>query len=180
MATSILKIQGVSMSTEPVRGRVYKCDPSTETIVFNGRKYHRNPNSKQKHRQRYFWGRREYGNGQKITLHVAIWEYHNGPVPEGWCLHHKDKNPLNNDISNLECVSLSEHGKIHKTGKNLSGHRHKMLYRHKCDQCGCEYQSFRKTRTRTRFCSPECGQKHLCERRKVRRREARRLQSERS
>ncbi len=43
-------------------------------------------------------------------LHVAIWEFHNGmEVPPEHEIHHKDGNPHNNDISNLECLSIKEH-----------------------------------------------------------------------
>lgn len=140
------------------RGRVYKCGPDTETIVFNGREYHRNPSAEQKHRQRYFWGRRKLGDKNKIALHVAIWEHHNGPIPEGKVVHHKDGNPLNNDIENLECLTVSEHSKSHGTGKHLAGHRHNVMYQHTCQQCGQEYETFRKKRTK--FCCEACEKKH--------------------
>lgn len=29
------------------------------------------------------------------------------------CVHHKDKNPLNNNMDNLEIVTIYEHRKIH-------------------------------------------------------------------
>lgn len=146
------------MSTEAVRGRVYKCSPSTETVVFNGRRYHRNPDAKQKHRRRYFWGRQGYGSGKKVTLHAAIWEHYNGPVPAGHLVHHKDGDFLNNDISNLECITPSRHGKIHKTGKHLAGYRHQKMYTHVCWNCEGEYQTFRKHRTK--FCSPICASRY--------------------
>ena len=146
------------MPTAKVRGRAYRCDPSTETIVFNGRVYHRNPDAKQLHRRRYFWGRREYGNGKKIALHVAIWEHHNGPVPEGRLVHHKDSDSFFNDISNLECITYSEHGKIHKNGSHLDAYRDSKMYAHNCWHCGNEYQTFRKHRTK--FCSPTCASKY--------------------
>ena len=34
-------------------------------------------------------------------LHIYIWEYYNGLVPEGCHIHHKDFNKFNNDISNF-------------------------------------------------------------------------------
>ena len=158
------------------RGRTYQCGQDTETIVFKGREYHRNPSANGKHSRRYFWGRRESGDKKKVALHVAVWEHHNGPVPDGYVVHHKDGNPLNNDVANLECVTISHHCEIHDTGRNLDGHRHKMLYSGICDQCGAEYKTWRKSKTK--FCSHSCQQKHLCESRKVRRKEVRRLQSE--
>jgi protein-arginine kinase activator protein McsA len=145
------------------RGRTYKCFPETETIIFNGREYHRNPGAIQKHRQRYFWGRRELGDKKKIALHVAVWEHHNGHVPEGMVIHHKDGDPRNNDISNLACISLSMHGTLHNTGRNLDGARHSKMYRHTCQQCGATYESFRKKRTR--FCSLECQHQNSNDRR---------------
>lgn len=135
------------------RNRVYKSAADTETIVFNGREYHRNPNAKQKHRRRYFWGRRELGDKKKVALHVAIWEHHHGPVPEGMVIHHRDDDPLNNDIANLQCVTYSEHGTLHGNGRNF-GPRHAVMYRHVCQQCGAEYESFRKRKTK--FCCEAC------------------------
>lgn len=48
-------------------------------------------------------------------MHVYVWEYYNGPVPEGYHVHHADENKTNNDIENLELlksfVHLSMHGK---------------------------------------------------------------------
>jgi len=146
------------------RNRTYKCADGTETIVFNGREYHRQTGAKQKHRRRYFWGRREPGNGKKTSLHVAVWEYHNGPVPEGHVIHHIDDDPLNNDVGNLQCLTIAEHSKAHATERNLEGHRHKRMYRHQCDQCGAPYESWRKKRTR--FCSKRCQQNHYNARRR--------------
>jgi hypothetical protein len=47
-----------------------------------------------------------------------IWEESNGPIPKdeygrSYEIHHIDGNRLNNDISNLMCVSIEDHYKIH-------------------------------------------------------------------
>lgn len=47
-----------------------------------------------------------------------IWESHFGPIPvddsgRPYEIHHVDGNRNNNDISNLVCVSIDEHYKIH-------------------------------------------------------------------
>ena len=69
----------------------------------------------------------QYFNGIKFTLdehtgyykhittfmHRYVWEHYNGKIPEGCEIHHKDLNRNNNDISNLECLSKSEHKKLH-------------------------------------------------------------------
>ena len=58
------------------------------------------------------------GNGylksQKVGwLHRYVWEKHNGPIPKGFIIHHKDHNKLNNDISNLELMEERAHRKNH-------------------------------------------------------------------
>lgn len=42
-------------------------------------------------------------------LHRAVWEYHNGAIPKGYHVHHKDENRCNNDISNLTLMQGSAH-----------------------------------------------------------------------
>lgn len=61
--------------------------------------------------------RKEGNNGKK--LHRLIFEEFYGiTVPEGFVVHHKDNNPLNNCILNLQLLSRSEHTSIHKSGEN--------------------------------------------------------------
>lgn len=83
-----------------------------EEVVFNGVAY------KLMEAKRYYLSQSRTDAGRKGAkgLHVAIWEFYNRKkVPSGYCIHHKDGNPFNNDIHNLECVSshihFSEHGK---------------------------------------------------------------------
>jgi hypothetical protein len=39
---------------------------------------------------------------------------------EKWIVHHKDGNKLNNDIFNLEVMTLEKHMSLHTTGRNYS------------------------------------------------------------
>jgi len=58
-------------------------------------------------------------NGKKMSKHHKqakvnyrkLWESINGPIPKGYHIHHKDGNPYNNSIDNLECLSPEEHAK---------------------------------------------------------------------
>lgn len=84
-----------------------------------------------------------YASGRSIKLHRYVWEKENGKIPEGYHIHHKDfkinKN-LNNDISNLQCLSKSDHRKLHnreisdETRKKLSdankGHKRGLGNKH--------------------------------------------------
>jgi hypothetical protein len=52
-----------------------------------------------------------------VFLHHVVMCEHLGltEIPSGWCVHHKDENKINNEISNLELLTLSDHTKLHQT-----------------------------------------------------------------
>jgi hypothetical protein len=47
------------------------------------------------------------------SLHRAVWAFYKGEIPEKYHVHHKDHNPKNNSIDNLEIRHQSEHSKYH-------------------------------------------------------------------
>ena len=49
-------------------------------------------------------------------LHRAVWEEHNGPIPEGMLIAFKDKNPENCDIDNLMLIDKAEHAAMNNYG----------------------------------------------------------------
>lgn len=48
----------------------------------------------------------------RLKLHRAVYVMHNGPIPEGYQIHHKDGDKKNNRVENLECVSALKHGSL--------------------------------------------------------------------
>lgn len=46
-------------------------------------------------------------------LHRYVWEFYNGEIPDGYHIHHIDRDKSNNDISNLEMIEQHEHEKLH-------------------------------------------------------------------
>lgn len=55
-----------------------------------------------------------YFQRQGKRLHRKVWEFHNGSIPDGAHIHHKDGDRSNNDPDNLECLSIVEHlGEVH-------------------------------------------------------------------
>lgn len=80
----------------------------------------------------------QYFNGVKFTrdeksgyylnssirkrMHRYVWEYYNGEIPEGYQIHHIDKDRSNNDISNLELIPFTEHAKLHNKEKAITRH----------------------------------------------------------
>jgi hypothetical protein len=69
------------------------------------------------------WWQRKANQRRKISisLHVAVWEHHHGPRPAGFQVHHKDDNPANNTIDNLELVSRSDHARHHALKRIAAG-----------------------------------------------------------
>lgn len=63
---------------------------------FDGGLYRRWPSDR-------YWSR----SGKK--LHRDVWEKAFGPIPDGCHIHHRDSNPDNNLLANLECIPASEH-----------------------------------------------------------------------
>lgn len=73
-----------------------------QVVYFNGLKFTR-PNNKC-----YF-----RNNATQERLHRYVWKYYNGDIPEGYEIHHKDFDKGNNDISNLEMLTVAEHRALH-------------------------------------------------------------------
>ena len=74
--------------------------------TFNGRLYYLRES------QGYYYSPRKDRSGLDM-LHRMVFIHYNGEIPKGYCIHHKDGNKGNNDISNLECVRRSKHSHYH-------------------------------------------------------------------
>ena len=44
----------------------------------------------------------------KYNVHVLVWNFHYGIIPDGLCIDHIDRNRANNDIRNLRMVTHKE------------------------------------------------------------------------
>lgn len=57
------------------------------------------------------------GHGS-VRFHVFVWEaYNNKKVPDGWVIHHKNHDRLDNRIENLEAMPRGDHQRLHKLPK---------------------------------------------------------------
>ena len=60
------------------------------------------------------------GNNRK-KLHRLIFEdFYGFKIPEGYVIHHKNGNKLDNCILNLKLMKLTDHLKLHKSNKKVS------------------------------------------------------------
>ena len=67
-----------------------------------------------------YWRNNIYG-----LLHRYIWTQHNGEIPKGYVIHHKNEDKVDNEISNLECMTRSQHIIMHNIGnKYCLGKKH--------------------------------------------------------
>jgi hypothetical protein len=55
----------------------------------------------------------------KLKLHRIVYVMHNGPIPDGYQIHHKDGDKKNNRIGNLECVSALKHASLKHIHKKV-------------------------------------------------------------
>lgn len=70
-------------------------------------------------------GRRIIGiDLRRYREHVIIWILHNGPIPNGLEIDHKDRNPLNNKIENLRvCTHRDNNRNLSLSKLNTSGYK---------------------------------------------------------
>lgn len=48
-----------------------------------------------------------------LYMHRVVWEFYNTKIPDGYEVHHIDFDRSNNDISNLQLLTVSEHRRLH-------------------------------------------------------------------
>lgn len=63
--------------------------------------------------------------GRRIRLHVYVWTKYNGPIPDGYQVHHKDQDKSHNEIDNLAMLEKHNHAKWH--GSHLTEERKAQL-----------------------------------------------------
>lgn len=62
----------------------------------------------------YIWYSFRINNKRKsIFLHRLVYKLFCGDIPKGMHIHHKDKNPLNNSLANLELKEAKQHLREH-------------------------------------------------------------------
>lgn len=84
-------------------------NPSSDYIIIDGIWFYKEKKGK------YYMGNVKDENGKRhpVRAHVYVWKKHYGDIPKGYVVHHKDHDPRNNDISNLELMPLTAHSSMH-------------------------------------------------------------------
>lgn len=84
-----------------------------EVIVYKGIKFRRYPESRRREDRIYFVPGPTHRMAGVGRLHQEIWKDAHGPIPDGYEVHHKDHNPLNNALDNLDLLSRQDHWQHH-------------------------------------------------------------------
>lgn len=134
-----------------------------------------------KHHGRYFTS--------NTCIHRAVWIYCYGEIPDNYEIHHADKDPSNNELENLHCLSRSEHASLHSSrvgtekkcricGKVFTSKGYKAYYCSSkcahfsttytklCKRCG---KNFTTTKKEAEYCSTTCANRDIIARIKTER-----------
>ena len=87
------------------------------------------------------------GSGLVYAHRLIMEEKLGRPIFPSEHVHHKNENPKDNRIENLEIVSASQHAKIH----------HEFIKPAPCEHCGDMFKPYAR---RLRFCSVACYSSH--------------------
>lgn len=85
------------------------------SIVWNGITFRRYAESEVRELRVYYSPGPADGQRGIERLHREIWKATHGPIPPGHHIHHKDHDPLNNNLDNLTCIPAGEHRKHHSS-----------------------------------------------------------------
>lgn len=87
--------------------------PEVDEVEYNGITFRRYPNSDNWSDRNYYRPNSSHIADGVEALHREVWKDHNGPIPDGHHIHHKDGDPTNNKPENLGCVTPKEHAERH-------------------------------------------------------------------
>lgn len=58
-------------------------------------------------------------DSRRVLMHWYVWEKANGPIPKDHCIFHRDRNPANNLLDNLELLPKQQMSYVfNPTGRN--------------------------------------------------------------
>lgn len=78
-----------------------------KTACFDGYKFRKDLKTG------YYLSNKPTYQGKRERLHRYVWRYFNGPIPNGFHIHHADEDKGHNDIENLRCIPGTLHTRHH-------------------------------------------------------------------
>lgn len=102
------------------------------------------------------------------VIHRYVWTKYNGPIPQGFVIHHIDGNKLNNKLDNLQMMTAKEHLALHKKERISNGYKSRKNSKNlvKCNETNMTYNTIREASQATGI-SPICIHYAISEKRKT-------------
>lgn len=119
---------------------------------FDGRKYYPAKGSR---------GDIHFVSSSTYPLHRAVYSYYYGEIPDGYVIHHKDWNPYNNNIDNLQLLTRSAHKKIHNSAPCSDNNTKTVI----CKNCNKEFIVSKVLKKH--FCCDKCRRAFYHEKEKI-------------
>jgi hypothetical protein len=95
--------------------------------------------------------RQEDGTSRYIYRYQWVWRCERGLIPQGMLVHHKDHDPTNDTVDNLELLSASAHARLH------GAERRAAVPKASCPICGTVFSARKNSHGgRKKYCSPKC------------------------
>lgn len=91
----------------------------------------------------------------KCSRGQFLWEQHNGKLPYGYDVHHKDGNKTNDVINNLEAIESSIHFAMHSKMKSVHRVNRNGIQEKRCVSC-------KQMKTKESFYIDHDGEWHSC------------------
>lgn len=103
----------------------------------------------------YYWT--EDGKRRYIYRYQWRWRQANGPIPRGYTIHHKDRNPTNDCLVNLELLHWRSHARLHGERAHVKAESQKVSKI--CQACGNEFMAEPRKDRPQMYCSLDCYHK---------------------
>lgn len=113
----MLDLNGITIETNGDDWVVYRNGKPVNLTMYNGKPGPKYPNGKKTLWLSFTGYRTEDATEKKqfqLSFQAILYAYFIGIVPAGYVVHHKDDNPLNNRLDNLQLVTRAEHSKLHR------------------------------------------------------------------
>ena len=102
-------------------------------------------------RYAYFWAD---GKKRAIYRYQWVWEDANEPILSGMVIHHRNGDPTDGRLENLELMSAADHRRHHA---RLLGHTATEKIDRICGECGETFCKSKKRGIKLAFCSRACS-----------------------